>query len=248
MESVGMNLNLSSMLFVYHGNNVTKRKQALQKLRVSLLEKRPDAEIFEIDADTFTSDRIDELTVARGLFEEKYIVFLFHVLSTDAGQEIVLDQLSVMKSADHVFVLVEDSVKKTHLKKITKHAEAVQEFAGKEKKKDYKPFPLSDAYGKRDKRAAWLELQRARAAEQPAESVHGVLAWQTRLMLLSKECNTAEEAGVSAYPFKKASSFGSNFSAEELTGNMRRLVRTYHEAHRGKYTLYDAIEQFLLEL
>lgn len=236
------------MLFIYHGKNVNKRKQALQKLRVSLLEKRPDAEVFEIDADTFTGERIDELTVSRGLFEEKYIVFLFHVLSTDAGQESILDQLEVMKTAEHIFILVEDVVKKNHLKKITKHAEAVQEFAGGKKEKEYKPFPLSDAYGRRDKRAAWLELQRARDAEQPAESVHGVLAWQTRLMLLSKECSTAKEAGVSDYPFKKANGFGRNYSRDELTDNMRRLVRTYHEAHRGKYTLYDAIEQMLLEL
>ena len=112
----------------------------------------------------------------------------------------------------------------------------------------YTPFPLSDAYGRRDKQSAWMELQKAQAAEQKAESIHGVLAWQTRLMLLAKEYDSAKKAGVSPYPFKKAKGFAGNFSKEELEANFRRLVKNYHEAHRGKYELYNAVEQFLLEL
>lgn len=236
------------MLFVYHGNNVAARRQALGKLRSGLLKKRPEAEIFEIDADGFSVERIEELTDGRGLFEEKYIIFLFHVLSTDHGQEALMERLEIMQAAEHVFVLIEEGLEKKHQKKIEKHAEAVQEFADQKATKDFKPFPLSDAYGKRDKRAAWIELQKARDAEQAAESIHGVLAWQTRLMLLAKECKTAEEAGESAYPFKKSQGFARNFTTDELVDNTERLVRTYHEAHRGQHDLYDAVEQFLLEL
>ncbi|MEX2514585.1 MAG: hypothetical protein WD335_00420 [Candidatus Paceibacterota bacterium] len=236
------------MFYVYHGKNIHRRQQALGKLREGLLQKRPEAEVFEIDADTFSVDRIEELTVGRGLFEEKYIVFLFHVLSTDHGQEALLERLEALGTAEHIFILIEDEVKKTHLKKLEKHAEATQEFAGKGEGEEYKPFPLSDAYGRRDKRGAWIELQKAREANQRAESVHGILAWQTRLMLLAKECKTADEAGVSAYPFKKAKNFGRNFSAAELADNMQQLVWMYHNAHRGRYDLHDAMEQFLLEI
>lgn len=236
------------MLFVYHGNNVAARRQALGKLRSGLLEKRSAAEVFEIDADDFSIERIEELTAGRGLFEEKYIVFLFHVLSVDHGQEALLERLEVMQTAEHVFVLVEDEIDKKHEKKLKPHAEAIQKFSDQKKAKEFKPFPLSDAYGKRDKRAAWVELQKARVAAQAPESIHGVLAWQTRLMLLAKECKTAEAAGESGYPFKKAQGFARNFTIDELVDNTERLVRTYHEAHRGQYDLYDAVEQFLLEL
>lgn len=236
------------MLFVYHGNNINRRRQALKKLRSSLLEKRSDAELFELDSDTFSVNQIEELTAGRGLFEGKYIVFLFHVLSTDHGEEALLERLDALKSAQHIFVLVEDLISSKHLKKIKPHAEAVQEFAKNTEKKEYKPFPLSDAYGRRDKRNAWIELQKARNTEQQAESIHGVLAWQTRLMLLAKEYDTAEEAGESGYPFKKAKGFSRNFSQAELRRNFQRLTKSYHEAHRGQYHLYDAIEQFLLEL
>lgn len=236
------------MLFVYHGNNVSARKQALGKLREGLLQKRAEAEVFEIDADEFAVSRIQELTTSRGLFEEKYIVFLFHVLTTDHGQEAIIERIEAMKSAEHIFILVEDVISEKQVKKLKPHAEAIQEFPGQEVDSEFKPFPLSDAYGQRDKRTAWIELQKARAADQQAESLHGVLAWQTRLMLLAKECDSAQEAGVSGYPFKKAKQFGRNFSRQELEKNMKRLVQSYHEAHRGKYSLNDALEQFLLEL
>lgn len=236
------------MLFIYHGNDIDKRKDATQKLRVGLLEKRPEAEVFEFDADTFSAVRLQELTEGRGLFEDKYIVFLFHTLADSESAEAILEYVEIIKTTDHIFVIVEDVIDKKVLGKLEPHAEATKHFAGVEKPEDFKPWPLSDAYGKRDKKQAWIELQKASAAEEAAEAVHGVLVWQTRLMLLAKEYDTAEAAGESGYPFKKAKGFSKNFSHEELEENFTRLVKSYHEAHRGKYDLFSAVEQFLLEL
>jgi hypothetical protein len=236
------------MLFVYHGQDVASRKQATEKLRSSLLKKRPEAEVFEIDTDEFSPGDIKELVSSRGLFEDKYVVFLFHVLTTEEGEQVILEQAKDLAAAEHVFVLIEDDIDKKSLKRLKKHTEALQEFTAGPAASEYKPFPLSDAYGKRAKKPAWLELQAGIAAGQRAESLHGVLAWQTRLMLLAMECDSAKEAGVSAYPFKKARGFSKNFSRDELEDNFRRLVQSYHEAHRGQYKLTDALEQFLLEL
>lgn len=236
------------MLFVYHGDNVSARQHSVTKLRKELLKKRSQAEVFEIDADEFTAGRIEELTGSRGLFEDKYIVFLFHVLTTDEGEEIILSQVKRLKNADHVFVLIEDDIKDDHLKQLKPHTRSIQEFSHGKKEEDYKPFPLSDAYGKRNKKLSWIELQKGLAADQQPESLHGVLAWQTRLMLLAKSCDTAKQAGVSQYPFKKAKGFASNFSQSELEKNFQKLVKSYHEAHRGKFELSEAMEQFLLEL
>lgn len=237
------------MLFVYHGDNVQSRQRSVAKLRKELLKKRAQAEVFEIDADGFTPGRIEELTGSRGLFEEKYIVFLFHVLTTDEGEEIILSRAKQLKEAEHVFVLIEDDIKDNHLKQLKPHTKSIQEFShNKKEEKEYKPFPLSDAYGQRNKKLAWIELQKGLAADQQPESLHGVLAWQTRLMLLAKSCDTAKQAGVSGYPFKKAKGFARNFSRSELEKKFQRLVRTYHEAHRGKFELSEALEQFLLEL
>ena len=236
------------MLFIYHGSDVEKRKQATHKLRDSLLKKRPEAEVFEFDADTFSPDRLHELTASRGLFEEKYVVFLFHVLTENDVLETFIEKVEAIKDTDHVFVLVEDVIDKKILDKLEPYSRSSHYFAGSEESTEYKPWPLSDAYGKRNKKLAWIEFQKALAAEELAEIVHGVLIWQTRLMLLAKEYDTAEEAGESAYPFKKAKGFAKNFSHEELEKNFIRLVKNYHQAHRGQYGLLAAMEQFLLEL
>lgn len=236
------------MLFIYHGDNVSARKQATDKLRQQLLKKRPEAEIFDIDADEFSVGRLQELTGGRGLFEDKYIVFLFHVLTIEVGQEAVIDRAEHLAAAEHVFVLIEDELEKKHKKKLEEHAKHLKEFAGGEAEEEFKPWPLSDAYGNRKRSAAWIELQKAKIAGQKPEAIQGVLAWQTRLMLLAKECETAEEAGESGYPFKKAKGFSKNFSRSELEQNFSRLVTGYHEAHRGTYDLDNFLEQFLLEL
>lgn len=204
--------------------------------------------MFEFDSDSFSAARLQELTESRGLFEDKYIVFLFHTLSDSESAEAILEYAEVIKTTEHIFVMVEDVIDKKVLSKLEPHSELIKHFAGEEAPADYKPWPLSDAYGKRNKKLSWIELQKALASEEAAEAVHGVLVWQTRLMILAKEYDTAEAAGESGYPFKKAKGFASNFSRDELENNFRRLVKSYHDAHRGKYDLFDAVEQFLLEL
>jgi len=69
------------MLFVYHGNDIQKRRTALKQLKETLLEKRSGAEVFEIDHDEFTHEQLTELASGRGLFEEKYIVFLYNIFN-----------------------------------------------------------------------------------------------------------------------------------------------------------------------
>ena len=204
--------------------------------------------MFEFDADTFSVAQLQELVESRGLFEDKYIVFLFHVLSDKESAAAILEYAELIKTTDHIFVLVEDVIDKKMLGKLEPHTEKLHHFAGIEGPNEFTPWSLSDAYGARDKKLVWLELQKALAAEEAAEAVHGVLVWQTRLMLLAKEYDTAEAAGESGYPFKKAKGFSKNFSQEELEENFTRLVKSYHEAHRGKYDLFSAVEQFLLEL
>lgn len=237
------------MIIVFHGQNITARKKALDEMRAGLKKKRPEAEHFDLDADEFTPARLEELAAGRGLFEEKYIVAMFNVLTIEAGRETVMEQLDALANTDHVFIIVEDKLSQTHKKKLSAYAESVKEFKGGADSREQKPFPLSDAYGRRDRQAAWIELQKVLdSPNNKPESIHGLLFWQTKLMHLAQTYGSAEEAGVSAYPFKKSTGFAKNFSTEELQKNTRRLVTMYHEAHRGRYQLADALEQFILEL
>lgn len=237
------------MLFVYHGNDIQRRRQAIAKLKETLLEKRSEAEVFSLDADEFSQKQLTELTSGRGLFEDKYIVFFYHVLTIEEGEEAVINQAERMVEAEHVFVLVEDELADKHENKLSEHANSIKKLHQETESDEQKPWPLADAYGNRDSKTGWLELQKAlNSPNNTPESIHGLLWWQTRMIWLAKRTGSAKEAGESSYPYKKAEKFANNFSDDELYKKTKLLIAMNHEAHGGEYDLAQALEQFMLEV
>lgn len=237
------------MLFVYHGNDIQRRRQAIAELKEALLDKRAESEVFSLDADEFSQKQLTELTTGRGLFEDKYIVFFYHVLTTEEGEQAVLDQAQRMAEADHVFVLVEDELADKHENKLSDHARSIKKLHQETANNEQKPWPLADAYGNRDSKAGWLELQKAlHSSNNTPESIHGLLWWQTRMIWLAKRTDSADEADESSYPYNKAKKFAKNFNEEELYAKTKQLVAMNHEAHGGEYDLAQALEQFVLEI
>lgn len=237
------------MLFVYHGNDIQKRRTAVKQLKETLLEKRSGAEVFEIDHDEFTHEQLTELASGRGLFEEKYIVFLYNILTIEEGQEAVSMHVETMAQAEHVFVLIEDELEDDYEETLSEHARSIEHLHKKTENDEQKPWPLADAYGNRDSKKGWLELQKAlNSPNNRPESIHGLLWWQTRMIWLAKKTDSASEAGESSYPYKKAKEFAKNFTDEQLYAKTKKLIAMNHEAHTGEYDLAQALEQFMLEV
>jgi DNA polymerase III delta subunit len=237
------------MLYVYHGNDIDRRRQAVAGIKNQLTDKRPDAEVFTIDADQFTPSKLTELTAGRGLFEDKYIVFLYHVLTLDEGVAAVGNNIETMAEAEHVFVIIEDEITDDHLDALSDHARKVKKLHTEREDDEHEPWDLADALGNRDRRTGWQELQKAlKSPNNKPESIQGLLWWQIRMIWLAKHTDPADEAGVSEYPYKKAKGFAKNFSDEELWQKTNKLISLYHESHRGEYELEDALEQFILEV
>jgi energy-converting hydrogenase Eha subunit H len=67
-------------------------------------------------------------------------------------------------------------------------------------------------------------------------------------MLLVAEAKTAGEAGVAPFVFTKAKNFLKNYSVPELQTLSSKLVRMYHDAHRGIHDFEIALERFVLHL
>lgn len=237
------------MLYVYHGNDIQRRRQAIEKIKKQLKEKRPEAETFSFDADEFSRERLTELTSGRGLFEDKYIVFLYHVLTIEEGEDAVSMHIERMAEAEHVFVLIEDDLSDSHEDTLIDYARSIKHLSKETENNEQKPWPLADAYGNRDSKTGWLELQKAlNSSNNTPESIHGLLWWQTRMMWLAKKTDSAQEAGESSYPYKKAKGFAKNFTNEQLYAKTKQLVAMNHEAHTGEYDLAQALEQFMLEV
>jgi len=236
------------MFDIYCGSNVKKRRNQIAQLKQSLQEKHESAEVFEIDADDFEPKQLTELTGGRGLFEENYLVLLFHIISSEEGREIIEENIQALKDSNHLFVLITDDC--DHVSSnLESNARTVKKFEKKTESKEHKPWDLADAYGARDRQTGWIELQKALASpNNTPESIQGLLWWQTRMIWLAKYTDSADEAGESGYPYKKARSFAKNFTEKELWQKTNRLITMYHEAHRGKHNLKDALEQFILEV
>lgn len=237
------------MLFVYHGNDIQKRREKIANLKETLLKKRSDAEVYSFDADEFSQDQLTELVSGRGLFEDKYIVFFYHVLTIEEGEEAVSVHLEKMAEAEHVFVLIEDELSDEHETKLSEHAHRIKKLHTGSTDDEQEPWPLADAYGDRESKNGWRQLHKALASpNNTPESIQGLLWWQTKMIWLAKRTDSADEANVSGYPYKKANGFEKNFSQQELYRKTKQLITMYHEAHRGEYELEDALEQFILEI
>jgi DNA polymerase III delta subunit len=235
------------MIVLYHGKDIKKRQKATQKLRQSLETKRPDAEVFSYDSDELTPADLTELAGGRGLFEDKYIGFFYNCL--EDHKEAVFDHIEKLADSPHAFVFLEDKIDENDKSKLEKYAKNTKKFADSSREADTKPWDFAEAFGKRNTKTCWLELRRLlNTKDNSAESLHGTLWWQNRLIHLAKVTDSADEANESSYSYKKAASFAKNFGTEELFSNTKQLAEMYHAAHEGEYDLSDRLEEFVLSI
>lgn len=239
--------NSSTMLYVLYGTDTKKGRDKLHVLVGRLSAKRSDAALLHVDGETCTASALDELIHGQGLFSPKSIVVLDRVFRVEEIKEVVCERLSDIQASENIFVLFEDAVDKKTLTKLSRHAEKIQEFEEAAKAKErFNVFSLTDALGRRDKRALWVCYQKAKQEGIPDEELHGILFWQVKAMLLSARAGNANEAKLNPFVYKKSQGFLRNFSEGELAKLSAELVTLYHDARRGKHELGMALERLIL--
>lgn len=240
------------MFYFLYGENEIKGREKLHNLLDSLIAKKPNASIFNIDPDSFEESQIDELIEGQGLFEQKYIVFLNKVFQNKNTKEVVLGKLKDIAKSQNIFLFLEGKTDKKTVTKIEKLAEKTLEFKNTgnvaKKEKEFKIFDLADAFGRRDKKDVWVLYQKSKAYNITPEEVHGILMWQIKAMYISKNSKSGGESGLNPFVFRKAVGFAKNFTNEELKNISSKLVSIYHDARRGILEMDIAIEQFLLNI
>ncbi len=251
------------MIYLLHGEDTEKARAKAHELVDMLRAKKPDASFFKIEAAEFSAEKLDELVNSQGLFESKYIVLLDRVFENKEAKEQLIDARKDLAESPHIFIFLESKVDKASLTKLEKVATKSQVFelgggAGKARTfamgetfgqfliSEFNIFSLGDAFGRRDKKELWFLYSKAAMRNIPAEEIHGILFWAWKSMALSAGAKDAAEAGLNPFVFQKSSGFARNFSTEELTNIGGRLVRMYHDAHRGKVDFDIELERFVL--
>ncbi|MDB5266789.1 MAG: hypothetical protein JWN89_604 [Parcubacteria group bacterium] len=128
-------------------------------------------------------------------------------------------------------------------------SEADEEKAPLGKKGKFFPdFAFTDAITARNKKEAWIQYQRELASGLAAEQLFWATARHFKNLMLAKRTNSAVEADLNPFVYKKLQAGLKNYKEGELESLSESLVIGYHEARRGEAEIETLLEKTLLKL
>lgn len=211
------------MLLLIYGTDREKARARARGIRETLQEKRPEAELFSFDSESWQAGELPALIGGQGLFEKKYVVFCNQVCAEVSIRDEVVPALKDIADSENAFIFLEGALDAKTLRAFEKYAEKVYACTAPVKKNErFNTFALADALASGQKEKLWVLYQRALAAGIAPEEIHGVLAWKVR------------------------SSAGRNKKSAELSA---ALVDLYVCSRSGnsEWGLASALEHFILE-
>lgn len=230
------------MLSVYFGSD---RKSAVDVAYEAAKKVGPS--IVTIDESSFSPGQFLDLTASASLFGESEVYVIDTPSSQNDFNDEFLDSLADMaESANHFFV-IEGTLLAPAKKKLGKHTEVLEEFSA-DKPERFNVFGISEALAKKDKRTLWLITSEASLLGIPEEEIIGILWWQLKSLKLASITNTATEAGMKDYPYRKAKQALGKFSSEEINNLSHSLLQVYHQGHKGVVDIKLALERWVLTL
>lgn len=170
------------------------------------------------------------LTEATSLFGEKVIALLVQTMDKAESREVVTELLPEMKTSENIFIIDEPFADANRVKKLEKYADKLYDCR-EEKEEGVSPFPLCNAFARRDKKQAFIEWMNIRDTVDSMEIVHGALWWKMK---------TVWEDTLSGKPTK--------FTKEECERIGEKLAKAPMDAYRGKGNLKEKLEQIILEI
>jgi DNA polymerase III delta subunit len=242
------------MIYLLHGTDTDKSRAKMHEMTDSLKNKKPDAAFFKMDVEHWNLAELEEYCGGQGLFENKFIIVLDHLLDNEEIAPVLLEQIEVIAASPNIFIVLEGKLDKDALKKVEKNAEKVQEFeestaqkfARAKSKERFNVFSLAEALGKRDRKNLWVLYRRALREDISPEEIHGTLFWQAKSIALARQAKSAKEAGMKDFTFSKAKGYAGNFSEKESDELLNRLVHISHDSRRGLSLISLALEELAL--
>jgi DNA polymerase III delta subunit len=242
------------MIYLLHGADTDKSRAKMHELSDSLKKKKPDAAYFKMDAEHWNQAELQEYCGGQGLFENKFIIVLDHLLDNEEIASVLLDQIEVIAASPNIFIVLEGKLDKDSLKKFEKYSEKVQEFeetaaqkaTTAKSKERFNVFSLAEALGKRDRKNLWVLYRRAIIENISPEEIHGTLFWQAKSIALARVAKSAKEAGMKDFPFSRAKAYANNFKEEESSELLNKLIHISHDSRRGLSDISLSLEELTL--
>ncbi len=230
------------MLHVFVGTDLLARRTGT----AGILALHPDREALYFDSESFDEGLFMNALAGPDMFGGGYIAVIRDIAGSDKG-EVVTSRLAEMAASDTVFIFSEESVSKALAEEVKEHAESYKAVdLPKNTDRGFNIFSITDAFGARDKKSAWVLFQEAQMAGTAPEEVLNILIWQAKNLLITKNASSAAETGLAPFVFQKSKGYSKNFETHELKDMSRTLTRLFHESHLGM-DLGPNLELFLLK-
>ncbi len=239
------------MIYAFIGKDRQQVFAKAEALVEKLHQKKPDAEIFNIEAEEWGSDTALKFSASQGLFEKKFIVVIKDVFAQTETLETFFDHAPALKESESIFIVVDGELSAAHMKKLEKVAEKVQtiEDAAKSPQnpaQEVNVFGITDALGSGNTLRAWNLYNEARVQGSEPEQIHGILWWYVKNLLLAAQSKSAVEAKVNPYVFSKAQAALKKLGTPTVRAYADSLVSMYHNSRKGETDLGLEIEKFIV--
>lgn len=157
--------------------------------------------------------------------------------------------LEDMSSSDHVFIFIDEELKKSTIKKFEKAGAKIQKFEDKDvkrAKKEFNVFKLADALGEKNTKKLWLLYRQALAQNIAPEQISGVLFWQTKTMLQVLQDPSSKK--IKPFVLNKTKRYLKNWNKESLNNLSREIIKAHHSQFQGIMESDLALERTILEI
>lgn len=241
------------MLYLFYGPNKDDSREEVRAFLDGIAKKSPKANIERVYEEDFSEEKLDESVLSRGLFGELRIIVMEGVLGNDNLASIVLKKIGGIASSENIFIFLEGSLPPETVEALEENAEDIFYFKNKSSDKgteEFNIFSLTDAFGRRDRKAAWILYQKAILAGVAPEEIHRMLFWQVKNIALVKKWGAGGAPGLGMKPFvfNKAKSFAGNFSEKEIMELSSEFVDIYHKSRQGTISFDETLEKLVLGL
>tara|TARA_Y100000310_G_C20700785_1_gene829664 strand:+ start:436 stop:1161 length:726 start_codon:yes stop_codon:yes gene_type:complete len=241
------------MIYFYHGEDSLIQKKKAKAFIDILIEKKPEASLRIIEEGPYSETLWDETLLTHGLFVEQLVVYVPHCCADKEALSFIEKNIKDFASSNNIFIFVERGLTKRTLQKFEKHAKKyiVDEKKDVKERKQYNLFSLTNALGERDKKRAWVELERAYAKNISPEEVHPLMFWQMKTILQVKraeEEGNSEALNMKPFVYNKARNFSRKFTRKELEEKVKDLVHKIDNARQGEGDLSMELLSFALSV
>jgi len=223
--------------------------QGLEKyllLKQRFCEKYPTASRFHYDTETVSVGVLTQCALEDTLFGGACFTVCQRIGENKEVQSSLSQLIPLFLSSPNHFLMYEEKLDAKIVTLIEKGGGKVYRFSSPPARA-YTPFDFSGAVAARDRRAAWVELQRARRKGISSDDLVHPLVWQTKVMLIASQ-TTAGASGLKPSVYDRAKRAAQNYSFEELSELSFRVASLHPRVVAGEVEMDIELESLVLNL